>query len=90
MLVEEDKTLERLFKRYMDDVDVIVKNDFDDAVKEINHTPFQAVILNTPEDAGNTLHKNRLEKLPLGTPVFSCWVPGNDEVARQLGVVKYP
>lgn len=29
------------------------------------------------------------EKLPLGTPVFTCWVPGRDEVARQLGVVDY-
>jgi CheY-like chemotaxis protein len=27
--------------------------------------------------------------LPFGTPVISCWLPGREEAARQLGVIDY-
>ncbi len=89
LLVEEGNTLKRLFERYMDDIEVVTKKNFDEALYELSQTPFQAVIMNTPEKSGELITQNGLENLPLGTPVFSCWVPGKDDVARQLGVVKY-
>ena len=89
MLVEEGSTLKRLFDRYLDDIDIVAKENFEDALDDLSQTPFQAVILNTPDDTNDLISQNGLEKLPLGTPVFSCWVPGRDDVARQLDVVKY-
>jgi len=32
---------------------------------------------------------NRLSDLPYGTPTVTCWVPGEDEAARRLGLVRY-
>ncbi len=89
MLVETDNTLQRLFERYMDEVEVVTKQSFAAAVDELSHTPIQALILNTPETSDGLHPENEIKNLPLGTPVFSCWVPGRDEVARELGVVDY-
>jgi signal transduction histidine kinase/CheY-like chemotaxis protein len=89
MLVENENTLQRLFERYMDEVEVVTKQSFAEAVDELSHTPIQALILNTPETSEGVNPENEIKNLPLGTPVFSCWVPGRDEVARELGVVDY-
>ena len=89
LLVEEGNTLKRLLERYMDEVDVISKKDFGDALGEAGRIPVRAIILNTPESIDDLSVEHGLDKLPLGTPIFSCWVPGKDEVARQLGVVNY-
>ncbi|MDI7276081.1 MAG: response regulator, partial [Anaerolineae bacterium] len=32
---------------------------------------------------------SQLRDLPYGTPAVTCWVPGEDQAARQLGVVRY-
>jgi CheY-like chemotaxis protein len=32
---------------------------------------------------------DQLTDLPYGTPAVVCWVPGEDEAARRLGVVRY-
>lgn len=89
LLVEEGNTLQRLFTRYMDNVDVIAKNNIDEAIEEMKVKPFQALILNSPESTFEMDESSSLNRLPLGTPVFSCWVPGKDEVARKLGVMDY-
>jgi CheY-like chemotaxis protein len=31
----------------------------------------------------------KIGHLPFGTPVLTCWVPGKEEAARELGVVEY-
>lgn len=89
MLVEEGITLRRLFERYMDDIEVVSSNNIDEAVVTIGLTPIQAMIINSPEDGDELNLESSLKKIPLGIPVFTCWVPGSDEVARRLGVVNY-
>jgi CheY-like chemotaxis protein len=46
------------------------------------------LIVNAP--ASDTMASmGQLANLPYDTPAITCWVPGGDETARQLGVVDY-
>ena len=87
LLLEQGDTLQRLFGRYMDDVETVAVRDIDGAVDGLSRSPAQALVVNvSPLDQ---LSKDRLDGLPYGTPMVTCWIPGDDEAARGLGVVGY-
>jgi hypothetical protein len=88
VVVEEGETLRQLFRRYMDDVEVVSAPDVERAVGELSRSPAQALIVNAPP-AGDPAPQGLLRNLPYGTPGVNCWVPGEDEAARRLGVVRY-
>jgi len=85
VLLEEGETLQRLFNRYLDDVEVVSVRDVEDAVRELSHSPAQALIVNAP----SFQEMPKLSSLPYDTPAVTCWVPGEDEAAQRLGVVRY-
>jgi signal transduction histidine kinase/CheY-like chemotaxis protein len=89
ILLEEGATLQRLFSRYMEGIEFVSVQDFEGAILELNRSPAQALIANVPPLGGMTEALDRLANLPYGTPAVTCWVPGEDEAARQLGVVRY-
>jgi len=63
------------------------------ATHELIRTPAQALLINASPFAEATgqfsFSKNQLAGLPYGIPAVMCWVPGLDEAAKQLGVVRY-
>ena len=71
----------------MDEVEVCPAQDFDEAVLELNRSPAQALIINAPSMQHGPLEQ--IGDLPFGTPAVICWVPGEEEVAQRLGVVRY-
>ncbi len=86
VLVEREHTLQHLFNRYVTGADIVVLPDVHTAIAEINRSPSQVVVVNAPP------HEALLEELadlPFGTPAIACWVPGEEEAAKQLGVVRY-
>jgi signal transduction histidine kinase/CheY-like chemotaxis protein len=87
VVVDREKTLLRLITRYLPGAEIEEMLDVPAAVAALNRSPAQALILNIPptEDVGSLTHT----KLPFGTPVFSCWLPGKPEAASHLGVVEY-
>ena len=89
VLVENEDSLQRLFTRYADNVEVVCMKRIEDAVNEVRRSPAQALILNEPVDLQDPELISHLDGLPFGTPVFSCWMPGREEAARRLGVVEY-
>lgn len=95
VLVEEDKTLERLLTRYLHGFEIVSVTGIDQAILELSRSPAQALIVNAPLNErapvpGDGVHRmDQLASLPYGTPAVICWVPGEDETARQLGVVRY-
>ena len=93
VLLEEGETLQRLFSRYLDDTEIVSVQNVKQATRELIRTPAQALLINTSPFAEATgqfsFSKNQLAGLPYGIPAVMCWVPGLDEAAKQLGVVRY-
>jgi CheY-like chemotaxis protein len=81
--------LQRLFSRYLDGFEVCPVQNMDQAIQELNRSPAQALIVNTPSLKQGPISMERIDDLPFGTPAVACWVPGEDEVAQRLGVVRY-
>ncbi|MBN1221416.1 MAG: hybrid sensor histidine kinase/response regulator [Anaerolineae bacterium] len=88
VLLETGHTLQRLFERYMDEVEIHPVRDMEEAIQELNRSPAQALIINTPSLRQEPTIE-RINDLPFGIPAVACWVPGEEEVAQRLGVVRY-
>ncbi len=87
VVLEKERTLQRLLTRYLPEVEVTKTRDIDEAVQELSRSPAQALLVNaSPLEA---IPPAALTGLPYDTPAVSCWVPGEDEAARRLGVVQY-
>jgi CheY-like chemotaxis protein len=89
VLLEGGQVLQRLFSRYTHDIDIAFVQDAQEAVRELDRSPAQALILNAPSLDQGLASDGKLDGLPYDTPVVACWVPGEDEAARRLGVVRY-
>jgi len=92
ILVEEGKTLQRLFGRYLNGIEVVSVQDVEAALCELRRSPAQMLIMNVPpskEDSILVRVRTQLADLPYNVPLVTCWVPGEDEAAQRLGVVRY-
>ena len=89
VLLEEEDTLQKYLRRYMEGVELVSVKSLDAAIAELHRSPAQGLIYNTPQAKGITPIETRLGEMPYGTPVITCWVPGREEAVRQLGVVEY-
>jgi signal transduction histidine kinase/CheY-like chemotaxis protein len=89
VLLEEGNSLRRLFDRYWDEVEFASVRDGEQALHALRQSPAQALIMNTSPFAEAPLSTSQLANLPYDTPAVTCWVPGEDDAARRLGVVRY-
>ncbi len=89
VLLEKGETLQHLFGRHLPDFEAISFRDAEEAVCELNRSPAQALVVNTPLGGEASIPVDQLDELPYCTPALTCWVPGEDETARELGVMKY-
>jgi signal transduction histidine kinase/CheY-like chemotaxis protein len=86
LVVEEEGTIQRLFSRYLDGVEFVSTNSIEDALRQLELVPYQALIINSSQkDADASISGPN----PFNTPIVSCWMPGREEAARQIGVVHY-
>jgi CheY-like chemotaxis protein len=88
-LLEEGTVLCQLLGRYVANCEIVSVRDAREAVEALNHSPAQALIANAPASRSFPVPIDGLSSLPYGTPLISCWIPGKDGAARQLGVVEY-
>jgi len=89
LILEQDDTLTHQFQRHVAGVEILSVRDVAQAITELNRSPAQALIVNqfpTPAAAGLL---DVLRDLPHGTPAMACSVPGVEEAAHRLGVVRY-
>jgi signal transduction histidine kinase/CheY-like chemotaxis protein len=87
VVLEKEHTLQRLLTRYLPETEITPASSIDDAVAELARSPAQALVVNaSPLEA---IPSSALTDLPYDTPAVTCWVPGEDEAARRLGVVQY-
>jgi len=87
VLLEKGGTLQRLFTRYMDDVEITSVRDIERAIADLARSPAQALVVNA--SPLEELSPARFDGLPYGMPTVRCWIPGEDDAANQLGVVGY-
>jgi CheY-like chemotaxis protein/anti-sigma regulatory factor (Ser/Thr protein kinase) len=87
VVYEKEQSLQRMLNRYLTDTEVIAASTLPDVTDAINRSPAQAVVVNVPPH--ETVPAEILAIAPFGTPVISCWLPGEVEAANQLGVIQY-
>lgn len=87
VVIDQEQTLQRLLGRYLPAAEVEVTPDAPSAVEALRRSPAQALVVNLPPFA--PLPPDALGNLPFGTPVITCWLPGEHEAAKRLGVVEY-
>jgi len=86
VLVEQNQDLQQLFGRYLPDVDLVLARSVEEAEEELAQSPAHALVMNiAPSEEVSTL----LDALPYHTPAVTCWVPGREVAARQMGAQKY-
>ena len=92
MVLESGSTLSRLFARYAGEFTCLPVTAWERVFSEISHSPVQALLVNTPalltpdNLAGITHQASQIQD---GTPVLSCWLPGREEIATELGAIDY-
>ena len=89
VLLERGSTLRRLLGRYLQDVEIVPVEEVEEAVGMLSQSPAHALVVNAPPFENTYSLASRLGDLPYGIPIVTCWVPGEDEAAKQLGVVRY-
>jgi len=85
VLLEQDKSLYHVLDRYLNEVELVSVTDFDSAVDELRSAPAQALIINS----SSRFDEFDAASLPFGTPVFTCWIPGEVDAARRLHSIRY-
>jgi len=87
VVLEKERTLQRLLARYLPGTELAVARTVPAAIAELSRSPAQALIVNaSPLEA---IPVSALTDLPFDTPAVTCWIPGEDDAARRLGVVQY-
>ena len=86
VLVDPEGPLQRLLTRYLPNVEVDAFVDPAEALAALQRSPAQALIIN---DAPAQATAASIGQLPYGTPAITCWLPGEQETVRRLGVVAY-
>lgn len=87
VVMDQEQTLQRLLGRYLPAAEVEITADAPSAVEALRRSPAQALVVNLPPFA--QLPPAVFGNLPFGTPVIACWLPGEQEAAKRLGVVEY-
>lgn len=87
VVLEKEKSLQRFFTRYLQNTEIIATQTLAEAAAALNQSPAQALVVNLPPS--DMLSEETIAIAPVGTPVISCWIPGEVEAASQLGVIQY-
>ena len=89
VLLEKAQTLQQLIRRYFPNLETVSVQGAEEAIRELGRSPAQALVVNAPLSPEMLAQVRQLSDLPYETPAVTCWVPGEDETARQLGVARY-
>ena len=87
VVLEKEQALQRMLKRYLKNTEIYPVATLAEAMTALNLSPAQALVVNLPPF--DSLPAEAVAKLPFGTPLISCWIPGEGEAASHLGVFQY-
>jgi CheY-like chemotaxis protein len=89
VVVERGQELSRLVKRYLEDVQVESIEGTQQALEMVREVPVSAVLVNGFCDGDLPSLDRGLARLPGAPPIITCWLAGDDIVARGLGIARY-
>ncbi|MFO7740890.1 MAG: ATP-binding protein [Anaerolineae bacterium] len=89
VILETGEALLRLFRRYLNGVEIAHARSIEEATRELRHSPARALLVNAASFHQGQDPIDQLADLPYETPLMTCWVPGEDTVAERLGAVRY-
>lgn len=90
VVFDRSAALQRVFNRYLDEVEIVAVESLEAALEELSRSPSQGLVLNgATVDVSSQAVDQIIGHLPFLTPVITCWVTGEDEAARRLGVANY-
>lgn len=87
VVVDPEGALPRLLERHLPTAEIEACVDVTAGLTAVQRSPAQAMVINASPLAA--FPPDALPNLPFGTPVITCWLPGEQEAARRLGVIEY-
>ncbi len=87
VVLEKEQSLQRLLTRYLQDTEIVSTRSLEEAAEALSRSPAQALVANLPPF--ENLSSEMISIAPFGTPVITCWIPGEVEAANHLGVIQY-
>ncbi len=88
VVIDPPGALQRLLRRYLGDMDVVVAQDLPAAIDELARIPAQMLVINSMQ-VDEWLLRLGAAELPYGTPAMICSVAGQANSADDLGVSGY-
>jgi signal transduction histidine kinase/CheY-like chemotaxis protein len=89
ILLDKGSSLQRLFNRYLGDVEIVSVDSFSAAQQELNRSPAHGLIVNGATADQEVEQMGLRDLSSFATPLLTCWISGDDEVTRKLGVDSY-
>lgn len=84
ILLDQGSALQRLFTRFLGDVEIVNTSHSSTALEEISRSPANGLVINGATSGGVDLDASSFV-----TPVITCWITGFDEMAKKIGVEGY-
>jgi len=88
LLLDPERELGRRSAHYLVDADIRYVDSVDEARRHLIEDPAKALLIND-DVVERALAGFHLGSLPLDTPIVVCWIPGDQEAARRLGIKQY-
>jgi len=89
VVLERGRSLQRLLARHLKDVEIAPVTTLEEAIRELERVPAQALLVNEPSVGQALQNLNGPTGLPQGVPAMICSVPGPVEAAGALGASDY-
>jgi signal transduction histidine kinase/CheY-like chemotaxis protein len=87
VVLEKEQSLQKLLARYLHNIEIVATRSPDEAATILSHSPARALVVNM--SPFEELRFDGSALAPVGTPVISCWLPGEVAAASELGIVRY-
>jgi CheY-like chemotaxis protein len=89
VVVERGESLQRLFRRYVEGLEITPVGDLEEAFRDLAQTPAQVLLVNTEKPDEILKRLTTSPELPSGIPALVCSLPSDADAITALGVADY-
>jgi signal transduction histidine kinase/DNA-binding response OmpR family regulator len=87
IVVERGLGLQKILKRYLQNVEIATTETIEEAVQSIEHNPARALVINDGIESQDKLSTSGI--LPYKLPAIVCSVPGTEQSITELGATAF-